>query len=102
MVLDERRQRDNRRECVCCLTRSKEIEDEEDGYEEGAVSKYFRNYHAPAILSRIGKLVVVVIYGALLGFGIWVSSILNFDHIMSCIFQLNLRICHELTSNLGC
>merc|ERR1719223_2240570 len=71
MVLDERRQRDNRRECLCCLTRKKEIEEEKDGYEENAVSRYFRNYHAPTILSKFGKVAVITAFSALLGCGIW-------------------------------
>mmetsp|Transcript_2466 Transcript_2466/g.3461 ORF Transcript_2466/g.3461 Transcript_2466/m.3461 type:complete len:800 (-) Transcript_2466:32-2431(-) len=80
LVLDERRQRDNRMECVCCVTRSKTLEelDPEErqdgdgaGYEEGLFAKYFRNYHAPAILSTFGKLVVILIFGGLLGIGIW-------------------------------
>jgi Niemann-Pick C1 protein len=55
LVLDERRQRDNRRECLCCVTRKNPIDEEEDtGFEEDAVSRYFRNYHAPAILSAVG------------------------------------------------
>merc|ERR1719394_1079206 len=29
MVLDERRQRDNRRECLCCLTRKGELKEDE-------------------------------------------------------------------------
>ena len=72
LVLDERRQRDNRRECLCCLTRKKDFK-EEEGYEEGLVSRYFRNYHGPAILSPIGKVITLVIYAGLLAFGIWVS-----------------------------
>lgn len=71
LVLDERRQRDNRRECLCCLTRKKDLEEEEEGFKEGAISRYFRNYHAPAILSGIGKVVVIIVYAGLLAFGIW-------------------------------
>lgn len=70
MVLDERRQRDNRRECLCCLTRNRDIQDD-DVFEEGFVSKYFRNYHAPAILSPVGKIVVAACFSALLGFGLY-------------------------------
>jgi Niemann-Pick C1 protein len=59
LVLDERRQRDNRRECLCCVTRKNPIEEEEDtGFEEDAVSGYFRKYHAPAILSTVGTFLV--------------------------------------------
>jgi Niemann-Pick C1 protein len=72
LVLDERRQRDNRRECLCCITRKNPIQDDDDdGYEEEFLSRYFRNYHAPAILSKVGKLVVLVIFAGLFGFGLW-------------------------------
>jgi len=74
LVLDERRQRDNRREFLCCLTRKNVNEEESGQFEEGGVSRYFRNYHAPAILSRVGKLVVVVLFSTVLGFGIYVSA----------------------------
>ena len=72
MVLDERRQRDNRRECLCCLTRKTPMEEDEDtGFEEDRVSRYFRNYHAPAILSLPGKCITLLIFLGLLGFGIF-------------------------------
>lgn len=72
MVLDERRQRDNRRECLCCLTRKTPMEEDEDtGFEEDRVSRYFRNYHAPAILSIPGKLVTLLVFTALVSFGIF-------------------------------
>lgn len=73
LVLDERRQRDNRRECLCCLTRKKPMDDEEDekGFQEDSMSRYFRNYHAPAILSKIGKVIVLTIFAGLFGFGVW-------------------------------
>eukprot|EP00557_Chaetoceros_sp_GSL56_P006937 CAMPEP_0176499398 /NCGR_PEP_ID=MMETSP0200_2-20121128/12903_1 /TAXON_ID=947934 /ORGANISM="Chaetoceros sp., Strain GSL56" /LENGTH=920 /DNA_ID=CAMNT_0017897809 /DNA_START=84 /DNA_END=2846 /DNA_ORIENTATION=- len=82
LVLDERRQRDNRRECLCWLTRKKgglEEDDENEGegegnngkFHEGNVSLYFRNVHAPTILSRFGKVVVCLFFSALLGLGIW-------------------------------
>jgi len=73
LVLDERRQRDNRRECLCCVTRKKPMaeEDEDDPFKEGFISKYFRNYHAPAILSPIGKGIVLTLFAGLLGFGVY-------------------------------
>ena len=74
MVLDERRQRDNRRECLCCITRKTDLEDDEnDKFEEDGLSRYFRNYHAPLLLSKGGKAAVLVAFSGLLGFGIWVS-----------------------------
>lgn len=75
LVLDERRQRDNRREFLCCLTRKNSVPEEKDvKFEEDKVSKYFRQFHAPAILSKIGKLVVLLLFSVLLGFGIYVSE----------------------------
>jgi hypothetical protein len=71
MVLDERRQRDNRRECLCCVTRRNSVKPEDDVFEEGIVSRYFRNYHAPAILSRAGKLIVLVVFAGLFAFGLF-------------------------------
>eukprot|EP00980_Cylindrotheca_fusiformis_P028513 scaffold22607_cov123-Cylindrotheca_fusiformis.AAC.10 len=71
-VLDERRQRDNRRECLCWMTRKGDVEEDEDsGFKEGGLSTFFRQYHAPTILSTIGKLVVVLCFAGLLAFGIW-------------------------------
>eukprot|EP00549_Striatella_unipunctata_P000485 CAMPEP_0118715154 /NCGR_PEP_ID=MMETSP0800-20121206/26691_1 /TAXON_ID=210618 ORGANISM="Striatella unipunctata, Strain CCMP2910" /NCGR_SAMPLE_ID=MMETSP0800 /ASSEMBLY_ACC=CAM_ASM_000638 /LENGTH=902 /DNA_ID=CAMNT_0006621239 /DNA_START=79 /DNA_END=2787 /DNA_ORIENTATION=- len=71
LVLDERRQRDNRRECLCCVTRGKPLDESQETYQEDIISKYFRNYHGPAVLSSVGKIVVLVIFGALLAFGIY-------------------------------
>merc|ERR1712176_378910 len=72
MVLDERRQRDNRRECCVCLTRTSPLEEDENSkFEEDLMSRYFRNYHAPMILSSAGKQIVLVIFAALVGFGIY-------------------------------
>ena len=71
MVLDEKRQRANKRDVLCCLTRKK-IEDEEDtGSKEGYISRFFRSYHAPAILSKPGKGMVILIFSGLFAFGIY-------------------------------
>ena len=71
MLLDEKRQRDNRRDMLCCVKR-KTITDEEDtGSKEGFISRYFRNYHGPAILSKTGKPLTILAFAALLGFGIY-------------------------------
>ncbi|KAL7467984.1 hypothetical protein ACHAXS_008207 [Conticribra weissflogii] len=71
MVIDEKRQRDNRRDILCCLTR-KTIQDEEDtGSKEGFISKYFRNYHSPAILSKPGKAMVILLFSGLFSFGVY-------------------------------
>ncbi len=72
LVLDERRQRDNRRECLVCCTRKNPMEDDEgDVFEEDLVSRYFRNYHAPAILSRAGKVIVLLFFSGLIAFGVY-------------------------------
>jgi len=78
LVLDERRQRDNRRECICCLSRSPKVLDGEepslpnkDVFKENFVSKYFRKYHCPAILSKAGKTMVLVFFAGLLGVGVY-------------------------------
>merc|ERR1719223_294231 len=74
LVLDERRQRDNRRECLCCLTRNSEKDDdkeEETGFKEDFISTYFRNIHAPAILSTFGKAAVLLTFAALFSFGVY-------------------------------
>eukprot|EP00934_Nitzschia_sp_Nitz4_P001366 Nitzschia sp. Nitz4//scaffold395_size11642//5914//11294//NITZ4_009033-RA/size11642-processed-gene-0.12-mRNA-1//-1//CDS//3329550258//1366//frame0 len=79
MVLDERRQRDNRRECLCCLTRSNESFEKDTGFEEDMVSRYFLNYHAPALMSRVGKTVVLVLFAGLLGFGVFGATNLSVE-----------------------
>jgi len=72
LVLDERRQRDNRRECLCCLTRNTSLEeDEDDKFEEGRMSRYFRNVHAPLLLTKAGKAIVLLAFTGLLAFGIY-------------------------------
>mmetsp|Transcript_11956 Transcript_11956/g.16966 ORF Transcript_11956/g.16966 Transcript_11956/m.16966 type:complete len:911 (-) Transcript_11956:60-2792(-) len=71
LVLDERRQRDNRRECLCCVTRKQDPGDEDDGFEEDMYSRYFRNYHAPAILSKAGKIIVLLAFAGLFSFGVY-------------------------------
>lgn len=71
MLLDEKRQRDNRRDVMCCIKR-KTITDEEDtGSKEGFISRYFRNYHGPAILSKTGKPLTILAFAGLLAFGIY-------------------------------
>jgi len=81
LVLDERRQRDNRRECLCCITRKKDLEDDEnDKFEEDGVSRYFRNKHAPLILSKGGKAAVLLVFSGLLGFGIYGAMNLSVEN----------------------
>jgi len=72
-VLDERRQRDNRREYLCCQVRKKPLEEtgEDQEFQEMAIARYFRNYHAPAILSKIGKILILILFSTTLGFGIY-------------------------------
>lgn len=71
MFLDEKRQRDNRRDMLCCLTRKNITDQEDDGSKEGRISRYFRHIHGPAILSRTGKPLTILVFAALLGFGIY-------------------------------
>lgn len=71
MVQDEKRQRDNRRDCLCCLTRKAELPATDEGAVEGKISLYFRKYHAPAIFSKVGKAVSLLIFSCLLGYGIY-------------------------------
>lgn len=71
LVLDERRQRDNRRECLCCMTRRNDLKEDEVNGGEGIVSKYFRSIHAPVILSKPGKVATLMFFGGLLGFGLY-------------------------------
>ena len=84
MNLDERRQRDNRRECFCCVTRKNPLPEEDNdhdgqGFEEERISTYFRKYHAPAILSKTGKVIVLAIFAGLLAFGIWGAANLEVE-----------------------
>ena len=69
MVIDEKRQRDNRRDCLCCFTRKQD--EAEDVGSEGFISKYFRKYHAPAILSKTGKLCTLLFFSGLFAFGVY-------------------------------
>lgn len=70
MVIDEKRQRDNRRDCLCCFTRKRD-EVEDTGSKEGFISRYFRQYHAPAILSKPGKVCTLIFFSALFAFGLY-------------------------------
>lgn len=71
MVIDEKRQRDNRRDCLCCFSRKQDAEVEDTGSKEGFISKYFRKYHAPAILSKPGKVCTLIFFSALFAFGMY-------------------------------
>jgi Niemann-Pick C1 protein len=71
MVIDEKRQRDNRRDCLCCFTRKNDEEVEDTGSKEGLISRYFRRYHAPAILSKQGKVIILIFFSALFALGMY-------------------------------
>eukprot|EP00571_Detonula_confervacea_P011903 CAMPEP_0172304244 /NCGR_PEP_ID=MMETSP1058-20130122/5671_1 /TAXON_ID=83371 /ORGANISM="Detonula confervacea, Strain CCMP 353" /LENGTH=1046 /DNA_ID=CAMNT_0013015385 /DNA_START=38 /DNA_END=3178 /DNA_ORIENTATION=- len=71
MVIDEKRQRANRKDMLCCLTRKNVPAEEDTGSKEGPISIYFRKYHAPKILSKQGKLGVIACFAALFGFGVY-------------------------------
>jgi hypothetical protein len=66
MVIDEKHQKANRRDMICCVKR-KTVPDEDDtGAKEGKISTYFRKYHTPHILSKRGRLMTIVSFTALL------------------------------------
>jgi len=46
-------------------------DDEGDVFKEDMISRYFRNYHSPVILSMIGKVVVFILFTGLLAFGFY-------------------------------
>jgi len=71
MVIDEKRQRDNRRDCLCCFTRKQDEVVEDTGSKEGFISRYFRRYHAPAILSKPGKAIILIFFSALFALGMY-------------------------------
>ena len=85
LVLDERRQRDNRWECLCCFGGKNSAEeddnnnDEPEEYQEDLVSRYFRNYHCPVILSKVGKIVVLLSFAGLFTYGIIGSMSLSVE-----------------------
>jgi len=43
------------------------------------VSRYFRNVHAPLLLTKAGKAIVLLAFTGLLAFGIYVSFYHTFD-----------------------
>ena len=71
MFFDEKRQRDNRRDVLCCIKRKTIVDEEDTGSEEGFLSRYFRFYHGPAILSPYGKALTILAFAGLLAFGIY-------------------------------
>lgn len=77
LVYDERRQRDNGRELLCCLTREKEVEDEPN--QEGRMPKLLRNYYAPYLLSKVGKVMTILCFSGLLSFGIYGATQLSVE-----------------------
>ena len=56
---------------LCCITRKKISNEEDTGSREGFISRYFRNYQGPAILSQTGKPLTILLFAGLLGFGIY-------------------------------
>ena len=71
-VIDEKRQRENRKDCLCCITRSDQGDKNEDtGSKEGIISRYFREYHAPSILSRPGKALTLIVFSLIFSFGLY-------------------------------
>jgi predicted RND superfamily exporter protein len=80
MVIDEKRQRDNRMDCLVCFTRNEDkveaVEEGDKGSKEGPISRYFRNYHAPALLSKRGKAITLLFFLCLLVFGVYGATML--------------------------
>jgi predicted RND superfamily exporter protein len=71
MVIDEKRQRANKRDCLCCLTRQAGPDEIDTGSKEGRIPTYFRKYHAPRILSKPGKAATLLFFAGLFGFGVY-------------------------------
>mmetsp|Transcript_6719 Transcript_6719/g.14657 ORF Transcript_6719/g.14657 Transcript_6719/m.14657 type:complete len:1019 (-) Transcript_6719:132-3188(-) len=71
LVIDEKRQRANRRDMLCCITRKTSPDEEDTGAKEGRLPIFFRNYHAPTILSKQGKVVTLLTFLGLFIFGIY-------------------------------
>lgn len=74
---------------MCCLQRGKNEEDTDNqelteadlkDNEEGFASTYFRKYHAPAILSKPGKAIVLLFFAGLLGFGCYGATQLSVEN----------------------
>lgn len=83
LVLDERRQRDNRMEIFFCFRRSENLKDDngnqEERFQEGHLSNYFRRFHAPLILSTCGKFLVFLVFSGLLGLGVFGATQLSVE-----------------------
>jgi len=82
MVIDERRQIENRRECVCCMTRKRSAQEIEEtmGANNGSLfMMYFRDYHGKAILSWPGKVLVLIVFAGLMAFGAYSATLLNVE-----------------------
>jgi len=57
---------------MCCLTRKNDLEEDEDASKYGGwIVQIFRNVHAPLLLSKAGKAIVLLAFSGLLGFGIY-------------------------------
>jgi len=71
VVQDEKRQRDNKWDLLCCFKRKADASAGK-GFEENYLSSYFRKYHAPAILNKLwNKVGVLLIFVGLFAFGIY-------------------------------
>jgi hypothetical protein len=65
---------------LCCLTRQNKLQENDDEtFQEGNIAKYFRHWHAPAILSVPGKIVTLVVFSGLLALGIFGTMNLNVE-----------------------
>jgi len=84
LVFDEKRQRDNRRECLCWLQRPNDSQDEnsveeEKGNKISFLSTYFIKYHSSAIFSTPGKALILLFFSGFLACGIYGATQLSVE-----------------------
>jgi len=79
VVQDEKRQRANKFDVFCCFKRDGEIP-ADGGFQENFISRYFRNYHAPAILKTVwNKIGVLVVFAGLFSYGVYGATQLSVE-----------------------
>jgi len=79
VVQDEKRQRAHKWDVLCCFKRKGELPADE-GFQENYLSKYFRKYHAPAILKTVwNKIGVLLVFAGLFAFGVYGATQLSVE-----------------------
>ena len=96
LFLDEKRQRANRRDVLCCLARKANPDEEDTGAKEGRLPAYFRKYHAPAILSPMGKAATLLVFAVLLVGGIFGLVNLPVGELPTCGSLVSLLLVSSL------